>query len=79
MEQSGKRMIQVPREMILGMMVGPLLPSFMVLMKTLDAVSDPRFHGVRGPDFIRLFTIGLSAGVSFSGLMVFIHSKVRRS
>ena len=79
MEQSGKSMIQVPREMILGMMIGPLLPGFMVLMKTLDAVSDPRFHGVHGPDFIRLITIGFGAGVSFCGLVLLIHSKVRRS
>ena len=79
MEQSGESMIQVPRKMIFGMMGVPLLPGFMVLMNIIDAVSDPRFHGVRGPDFIRLFTIGLCAGVSFSALMLFIVSKSRRS
>ena len=79
MEQSGKSMIQVPRELILGMLVGPLLPGFMVVMKIIDDVSDPRFHGVRGPDFIRLFAIGLCAGIVFSGLMLFINSKVRQS
>jgi hypothetical protein len=76
MEQSGQRTIQVPRDMISGMMFGPLLPGFMVLMNSID---NPRLHGVRGPHVLRLIAIGLCAGVVLSGLMLLINSKGRRS
>jgi hypothetical protein len=76
MEQSGQRTIQVPRGMISGMIFGPLLPGFMVLMNSID---NPRLHGVRGPDVLRLIAIGLCAGVVLSGLMLLINSKGRRS
>ena len=67
MEQSGQRTIQVPQNMISGMIFGPLLPGFMVLMNSID---NPRLHGVRGPDVLRLIAIGLCAGVVLSGLML---------
>jgi hypothetical protein len=76
MEQSGQRTIQVPRYIISGMIFGPLLPGFMVLMNSID---NPRLHGVRGPDVLRLIAIGLCAGVVLSGLMLLINSKGRRS
>ncbi len=76
MEQSGRRTIQVPRDMIYGMIFGPLLPGFMVLMNSID---NPRLHGVRGVDVLRLTTIGLCAGIVFSALMLLINSKRRRS
>ena len=79
MEQSGERRITLPRAVILGWMLVPLLPGFAALMNAIDAAGDPRFHGVRGTDFIRLGTIGFAAGIVFAGLMLFIHSKERRS
>ena len=80
MEQSGKSMIQVPREIILGMLAVPLLPGFAAVINSIDAVGAPRFHGVRGPDILRLIAIGWCAGIFFCGLVLFIMSKkVRRS
>ena len=76
MEQSGGSTIQVPRGMIFGMLVGPLLPGFMLVLNSID---NPRLHGLRGPDVLRLMTIGFGAGVFFSGLMLLINSKARRS
>ena len=62
--------------MIVGMMWVPLLPGLMVLLNLID---NPGLHGVRGADLIRVFTVGLSVGISFCSFMLFMNSKKPRS
>ena len=77
MEQDSKKItVQVPREMIVGMMWAPLLPAFMLLMNLID---NPGLHGVRGGDLIRVGTVGFGVGISFSAFMLFSNSKKRQS
>ena len=71
MRKSGGSMIQVPREIISGMMFA-LVPGFFLVLKVID---DPGLHGVRR-ELLRLITIGFGAGIFFSGLMLLIRSKV---
>jgi hypothetical protein len=75
MRQSGESRIQVPRAMIFGLMGGPLLPGFAA---TVNIIGDPRLHGIRGVEVVRLIAIGWCAGICFSGLLLLISSKVRR-
>ncbi len=71
MRKSSGSMIQVPRDMISGMMFA-LVPAFFLVLKVVD---DPGLHGVRGVEILRLITIGFGAGVFFAGLMLRIRSK----
>ena len=71
MRKSGGSMIQVPREIISGMMFA-LVPGFFLVLKVID---DPGLHGVRGVEILRLITIGFGAGVFFAGLLLRIRSK----
>ena len=75
MEQSGKSTIQVPRAMIFGLMFA-LLPGFAAVA---NIIGDPRVHGIRSLDVVRLMAIGWCAGIFFSGLLLLISSKVQRS
>jgi hypothetical protein len=75
MQQSAERSIQVPRAMIFGLMGAPLLPGFAA---TVNIIGDPRLHGLRGVELLRLIAIGWCAGIFFSGLLLLISSKVRR-
>lgn len=76
MEQSSERTTEVPRGMIFGLLAGPLLPGLLTVLNVLD---DPQLHGVRGPSVVRLIAIGWCAGIIFSGLMLLINTRVRRS
>ena len=75
MQQRGESTIQVPRAMIFGLMGAPLFPGFAA---TVNIIGDPRLHGVRGVEVMRLISIGWCAGIFFSGLLLLISSKVRR-
>ena len=75
MERSGEGKIQVPRAMIFGLILAPLLPGFAAVVNAWD----PRFHGVRGVDMVRVMAIGWCAGMLFSGLLLLISSKVHRA
>ena len=75
MRQSGESIIQVPRGMIFGLMFAAV-PGFGALA---NAIGDPRIHGIRGLDVVRLTAIGWCAGIFFSGLLLLISSKLRRS
>ena len=75
MQQNGERTIQVPRAMIFGLMSAPLLPGFAA---TVNIIGDPRLHGIRGVEVLRLISIGWCAGIFLSGLLLLISSKVRR-
>jgi hypothetical protein len=75
MQQSGESTIQVPRATIFGLMLGPLFPGFAAVV---NIIGDPRLHGVRGVDMVRLMAIGWCAGIFLSGLLLLISSKVRR-
>jgi hypothetical protein len=76
MRQSGDSAIKVPRAMIFGLIVAPLLPGFAAV---INIIGDPRLHGVRSVDMIRLIAIGWCAGILFSGLLLLISSKVRQT
>ena len=76
MEQGSKITIQVPRGVILSWIGVPLLPGFAALINSID---NPGLHGVRGPDLIRIFAIGLCAGVVLCGLVLLTISKKQRS
>jgi len=71
MRQNSGSMIQVPRAMIYYLMVA-LFPEFPLV---INIIGDPRLHGVRGEEVLRLIGIGLCAGMFFSGLLLFIKSK----
>jgi hypothetical protein len=75
MEQSGASTIQVPRGMIFGLMFAPLFPGFAAVV---NIIGDPRLHGVRSLDVVRLMAVGWCAGIFFSGLLLLISSKFRR-
>jgi len=47
MEQSGVSTIEVPRAMIFGLILAPLLPGFAAVV---GIIGDPRLHGVRGAE-----------------------------
>ena len=72
MRQSGDRTIQVPGAMIFGLMFA-LLPAFAAVV---DILGDPRLHGIRSVDVVRLIAIGWCAGIFFSGLLLLISSRV---
>jgi hypothetical protein len=74
MRQSGDSTIQVPRAMIFGLMAA-LFPGFAALV---NIIGDPRLHGARSVDVVRIMAIGWCAGIFFSGLLLLISSKVRR-
>jgi hypothetical protein len=71
MQQSDDSMIEVPRKMAYGWMcaMGPCA------MLALNMIDNPRLHGVRGVDILRLVTIGFGAGIFFCGLLLFFMSK----
>ena len=48
MQPSGESTIRVPRVMIFGLMVAPLLPGFAAVV---NIIGDPRLQGVRGVKF----------------------------
>jgi hypothetical protein len=76
MERRGEEgTVQVPRAVISAMILGPLFCGFAAAM---NAIGDPRFDCVRGGDLVRMMAIGWCAGISFSGLLLFIKSKVHR-
>jgi len=70
MQESGEITIRVSRGMIFRTM-GLLL--FIGSMVTLNSIDNPRLHGVRGPDVLRLMAIGWCAGLLFALLMLLIH------
>ena len=72
MRQSGDSTVQVPRAMIFGLMFA-LLPGFAAVV---NIIGDPRLHGVRSVDVVRLIAIGWCAGIFFSGLLLLISSKI---
>lgn len=74
MQSSGPNMIQVPRAVIFGLMAA-LIPG---IAAAFNILGDPRLHGVRGVDIVRIAAIGWCAGIFFSGLMLLINSKVQR-
>ncbi len=73
MRKSGGSMIQVPREIISGMMFA-LVPGFFLVSQGYRRSGTPRRP--RRRNFLRLITIGFGAGIFFSGLMLLIRSKV---
>jgi len=75
MERSRESTIHVPRAMIFGLMFAfvPGLAAF------VNIIGDPRLHEVRSLDVVRLMAIGWCAGIFFSGVLLFISAKVRRS
>jgi hypothetical protein len=56
--------------MIFGLMFA-LVPGFAAVV---NIIGDPRLHGVRGVDVLRLIAIGWCAGIFFSGLLLLISS-----
>jgi len=76
MEQSGVSTIDVPRAMIFGLILAPLLPGFAAVV---DIIGDPRLHAVRGVEILRRMAIGWCAGIFFCGLLLLIRSKAGRS
>ena len=59
--------------MIFGLMGAPLFPGFAA---TVNIIGDPRLHGIRGVEVLRLTAIGWCAGIFFSGLLLLISSRV---
>jgi integrase len=57
--------------MICYLMVA-LFPEFPLV---INIIGDPRLHGVRGEEVLRLIGIGLCASMFFSGLLLSIKSK----
>ncbi len=76
MRQSGEGTIKVPRAMIFGLIVAPLL---LGVAAVINVIGDPRLHGIGGVDMVRLMAIGFCAGILFSGLLLLIRSKVRQT
>ncbi len=74
METNGDSAIQVPRRVIVGLI---LLPLFFGSAAFMNIMSDPRFQDIRNLDVVRLIAIGACWGVAAAGLALLLRSKFR--
>lgn len=58
MKQTGESTMQVPRQLVFGLMVASF---FLGIAAAFNLIGDARFHGVRGVDIIPLVAIGWCA------------------
>jgi hypothetical protein len=75
MQPTGKRTIQVPRGIIFGLIVLPLVSGSAAF---LNMLGNPRFQDIRNADVMRLIAIGICLGMEFSGLLLILGSKLRK-